>query len=275
MRYFRICVILLFLLSFALCAWTVLDYRKDANGDLPVLTSELPELELSVKDPPEALLAGLTAHDATDGDLTDQIMVASATHFIQPGTVKVKYVVFDRHNNSATLTRKVHYTDYESPRFSLTKAPIYLRGDNLDLLNHISVKDDLDGDISSKVKIISSAVSNYSAGSYPVVLEVANSYGDTAQVELRVIYLEKHTSQVTIRLRDYITYVEAGSHFDPYSHILSVSDSNGAPLSKAPVIVDGNVNTTQPGCYQLTYSYDFNGMQGQSCMTVVVLEGVE
>lgn len=275
MRYFRICVMALFLLSLALCVFSVGTYQKNTNADLPTLTCQTPELTLSIQDPPEALLSGLTAWDKTDGDLTDQILVASTSHFIQPGTVKVKYVVFDRHSNSATVTRKVSYTDYESPRFSLSQAPIYLRGDNMDLLDHISVVDGLDGDISHKVKIVSSAVSNYTAGSYPVVLEVANSYGDTAQVELRVIYLDKHTSQVSIRLKNYITYVEEGSSFDPYGCILSVSDSSGAPLSKGPVTVDGNVNTAQPGCYQLTYSYDANGMQGQSCMTVVVLEGVE
>ena len=43
-----------------------------------------------------------------DAYLTDEIMVASMSHFLEPGTVSVKYVVFDSHNNSATLTRRVH-----------------------------------------------------------------------------------------------------------------------------------------------------------------------
>ena len=272
MRYLKIFVILFFLLSLGLCIWTVHTYQQGINDDIPVLHCEIPELTISVKDPPEALLAGLTAQDQTDGDLTAQIMVASTTHFISPGTIRVKYVVFDQHNNAATITRSVHYSDYESPRFSLSQAPIYLRGDNFDILDHITVIDDLDGDISHKVKVISSAVSNYTTGSYPVVLEVANSYGDTAQIELRVIYQDKNTSQVTIRLRDYIAYVEAGSTFDPYSYILSVSDSNGTAFPKTSVTIDGNVNTAQPGSYQLTYSYDFDRQQGQSCMTVVVLD---
>ena len=272
MRYLKIFVILFFLLSLGLCAWTVQTYLQSTNADIPVLSCEIPELTVSVKDPPEALLAGLTAYDETDGDLTDQIMVASTTHFISLGTVRVKYVVFDKHNNSATYTRSVHYSDYQSPRFSLSQAPIYLRGDNFDILNHITVIDDLDGNISHKVKVISSAVSNYTAGSYPVMLEVANSYGDTSQIELRVIYLDKYSSQVTIRLRNYIAYVEAGSKFDPYSYILSVTDGTGVALSKDSVTVDGNVNTAQPGSYQLTYSYDSEGLLGQSSMTVVVLD---
>ena len=272
MRYFRLSVVLLFLLSLALCVWTVHEYRQNSNADLPVLTCQEDFLELSVSDGPEALMAGLSAYDKTDGDLTDQILVASVSHVIQPGTVKIKYVVFDSHNNSATVSRKVHYTDYESPRFSLGKAPIYLRGDNFDLLKYITVTDALDGDISHKVKVVSSAVSNYSAGSYPISLEVANSYGDTAQIELRVIYQDKNNARVTITLKDYITYVETGSRFDPMASILSVTDGNGAALNKNAVTIDGNVDTSQPGCYQLTYSYEANGLQGQSCMTVVVTD---
>lgn len=272
MRYLRLFTVLIFLLSLALCVWTMHQYRQSANDDLPVLTCQEDFLELSVNDGPEALMAGLSAFDETDGDLTDQILVASTSHFIQPGTVKVKYVVFDSHNNSATVSRKIHYTDYESPRFSLSKAPIYLRGDNFDLLKYITVTDGLDGDISHKVKVVSSAVSNYSAGSYPILLEVANSYGDTAQIELCVIYRDKNSARVTITLKDYIAYVEAGSRFDPMASILSVTDGNGAALSKNAITVDGNVDTSQPGCYHLTYSYEANGLQGQSCMTVVVTE---
>ena len=128
MRYLRYFAVTAFIISliFALCArW---HYHKNTNRDIPELEDQYPELHISVNDPPEALLQGLSAWDATDGDLTDRIMVASISHFLEPGTVNVHYVVFDAHNNSATTTRRVTYTDYKSPRFNLTKTPVYVRG---------------------------------------------------------------------------------------------------------------------------------------------------
>ena len=122
MRYLRICAVILLVLSLLLAGWANLRYYGSMNTDHPVLTSSEALLELGIQEPPEALLRGLSASDATDGDLTDKIMVASMSHFLEPGILNVKYVVFDAHNNSATLTRRVHYTDYQPPVFTLEKA---------------------------------------------------------------------------------------------------------------------------------------------------------
>ena len=91
-------------------------------------------------------------------------MVASVSHFLEPGTVNVKYVVFDSHNNSATLTRQVRYKDYKAPVFSLEKAPVYKVGKSFDLLDYVRVDDCIDGDISDHIRVISNMVNNDLAG---------------------------------------------------------------------------------------------------------------
>ena len=111
MRYLRIITVLLFVFSLLFAGWANHQYYSQLNTDYPSITNDVEELQISTQDPPEAMLAGLTATDATDGDLTDRIMVASVSHFLEPGVVRVKYVVLDSHNNSATLTRRVRYTD--------------------------------------------------------------------------------------------------------------------------------------------------------------------
>lgn len=272
MRYLRLFAILLFLGSLFLFSYSGYRYRKGLNADMPVLKSDTEVLELSVSDPAEAIFRGLTATDATDGDLTDKIMVASTSHFLEPGTVNVKYVVFDRHHNSTTLTRKVCYTDYISPVFSLDKAPIYLRGDNFDLLDHITVTDCLDGDISGKLRLVSGAVSNYSVGTYPVMLEVYNSYGDAAQLQVLVTYLDKSQSTASIVLSDYVDYVDQGVQYDPSAKVLAVTDSQGNALDKSLVTLEGNLDTSQPGFYPMLYSYDDGNFKAQTCMTIVVKE---
>ena len=97
MRYLRIATVILFVCSLLLAVWTDNYYSKNTNTDNPTISSSVELLEISVQDPPEAMLQGLSAQDATDGDLTAQIMVASVSHFLEQGTVRVKYVVFDSH----------------------------------------------------------------------------------------------------------------------------------------------------------------------------------
>ena len=258
--------------SLLFASWANKRYYSGLNMDYPEITNSEEVLQISVQDLPEELLRGLAAQDATDGDLTDQIMVASMSHFLEPGIVQVKYVVFDSHNNSSTLTRRVHYTDYEPPVFTLEKAPVYTVGRSFDLLDYIQVVDCIDGDISDNVRVISNMVNNYAAGNYPVVLEVSNSCGDTAQITLWVTYLEKESTAV-VSLHRNIVYIQVGDAFDPQQWLAGVTDRNAEVLDVEKVEIQGNLDTGKPGCYQLVYSYDDGKLAGQSPLTVVVTEG--
>ena len=274
MRYLRILTVILFVFSLLFAGWANMKYYNSLNTDNPEITSAVEMLEISVEDPPEALYRDLTASDATDGDLTDQIMVASISHFMEPSTVRVKYVVFDSHNNSATLTRQVRYTDYESPRFALDKSPVYIVGRSFDLLDHIRVDDCIDGDISDNIRVISNMVNNYSVGNYPVVLEVSNSYGDTTQITLWVTYESKESTAV-VKLYKHILYIEEGTTFKPKQWLANVTDRDAVPLDARRVEIQGNLDVNKPGCYQLVYSYNDGTRSGQAPLTVVVTERQE
>lgn len=271
MRYLRIAAMIVLVISVAFALWANNKYYSGLNTDFPELTNTEELLEISVEDPPEALFQGLSAQDKTDGDLTDQILVASISHFLEPGTVNVKFVVFDSHNNSATLSRRVHYTDYKAPVFSLEKAPVYTVGSSFDLLDHVKVTDCIDGDISEKIRVISNKVNNFTAGNYPVVLEVSNSCGDTAQITLWVTFQNKE-STAQVKLHQHIVYVEQGKTFTPKKWLSGVTDRSATALDMANVEIQGNLDVQKPGCYQLIYSYDDGRYSGQSPLTVVVTE---
>lgn len=271
MRIVRIVTIVILIASLLFTGWANYRYYGRLNTDYPIITNTEEVLEISVQDPPEALLRGLSATDGTDGDLTDQIMVASTSHFLEPGTVRVKYVVFDSFNNSTTLTRQVHYTDYTPPVFSLETPPVYTVGSSFDLLDHIRVTDCLDGDISDRIRVVSNMVNNFSPGNYPVMLEVSNSCGDTAQITLWATFLNKESSAV-VKLHRHIVYVEQGGTFTPRQWLASVTDRNAVALTAEYVEYQGNVDINKPGCYQLIYSYDDGKLSGQSPLTVVVTE---
>lgn len=262
----------MFVLSVVFAAWESQHYYGSLNTDFPKLTNTEKALQLSVEDPPEAIFRGLTAQDATDGDLTDRIMVASTSHFLEPGTVNVKYVVFDSHNNSATLSRRVHYTDYVPPRFSLDKAPVYTVGNSFDLLDYLHVYDCIDGDISDRVRVVSNMVNNYSVGNYPILLEASNSCGDTAQITLWVSYLAKEPT-ASVKLHEYIVYIAQGESFAPEKYLAAVTDRNTEPLDTSHVQIQGLLDTNTPGSYQLLYNYDDGKLTGCNALTVVVTEG--
>ena len=269
MRFLRVFTVVLFVFSVAFFGWASMRHYKGLNKDVPVITCQEELLEISVTEGEEGLLKGLTAHDKTDGDLTDEIIVASVSHFLEPGLVSVKYVVFDKHHNSASLTRKVQYTDYESPRFTMESPAIYSRGASFDLMDRVQVIDCIDGDISGDVRVITNMVNSYSAGVYPVTLEVTNSCGDVAQVTLWVTVLEKQNT-ASIALSSYIVYLEQGETFDPYALIESVTTQQGAYLAKDQVVVKGSIDADTPGSYQLTYQYADDQVSGQTAITVVV-----
>ena len=271
MRYLRIGAVVLFVFSLLFTLWANNRYYSNINTDYPEITNTAELLEISVQDPPEAIYRDLSAYDTTDGDLTKEIMIASVSHFLEPGTVRVKYVVFDSHNNSATLTRKVHYTDYVPPVFSLEKAPVYTVGSSFDLISHIQVTDCIDGDISDHIRVISNMVNNYSVGNYPVVLEVSNSCGDTAQITIWVSYESKENTAI-VKLHQYIVYVEQGQTFEPRQWLATVTDQHANALDAGNVSVQGNLDVNKPGCYQLDYCYNDGTRSGHAPLTVVVTE---
>jgi len=271
MRYLRIFTVILFLLSLLVFWWGNSRYYKNLDTVYPVLRSSEEVLELSVTDSDEELFRGLSASDPVDGDLTEQIMLASISHFLEPGTVNVKYVVFDSNNNAATLTRKVHYTDYKSPVFSLEKSPVYKVGSSFDLLDYIHVNDCLDGDITDQVRVISNMVNNYAVGRYPVILEVSNSCGDTATITLWINYTSEENTAI-IKLHSYIVYIQQGETFVPERWIASVTDRDTLPLDAEKIEIQGNLDVNTPGDYQLIYNYEDGNLSGQAAITVVVAE---
>lgn len=273
MRILRIAAILFFVASLVVSIGASVINASRTDSTVPVIENTIDVLEISVESGKEALFSGLTAYDEKDGDLTENILIARTSRMDEVHACQVKYVVFDSNNNSAVLTRTVRYTDYESPKFALSAPLVYRVGENIRFLDRVTATDSLSGDISSKIKVTSSNVSNYQTGTYPVKVEVSNNYGDTVTLQLNVIVSEDANSGPDITLSEYLVYVKRGETFNPRSYIRSVYDTDGSVLSTARVSISGSVDTETEGCYQLTYSADSgDGETGRTYLTVVVTE---
>lgn len=271
MHILRLAVIALFILSALLYGFAQIRYNSGRDTKPPVITADTDVLELSVNDPEDKLLEGIVAYDAVDGDVTDGILVSDESFFYDPGECTVKYVVFDKAHNCGFLTRTVRYTDYKAPRFYLTEPLIYSVGNNIHYLENITAVDDLDGDVTGKIRVLSSTVSNYSAGVYMARLEVMNSHGDRSQVDVNVV-VRNGVSDANVKLSDYIVYIKKDQEFDPYALITGVTDNNGKEADAGLVNVRGNLDTSKAGSYTLAYILGDDDLTNGTYLTVVVEE---
>lgn len=272
MRYLRLVTILIFVAACAGLGWTRYSLSlRDTTA--PQITDSAGDLHLSVEDDDDALMAGLSAADDRDGDLTDRILVERVSRFSQPGVCQVSYVVFDNSNNFFRYKRTVTYDDYISPKLQLEQPLMYRMGEQISILDRIHLQDCLDGDITHKLKMETSNVPDDTTGVYEIELHATNNYGESiyAKIPLNIGIYSADAPQ--IQLKQYLVYVKAGEDFSPLAYIESVEDSTGTPISLDQVKVLSQVDLSKPGggqiCFEVT---DQRGVTGLTYLTVIVEE---
>lgn len=274
MKTLRGIVIALFAVSLIFMFGSEWHIRHNRDDQPPTLTCPEGVLEVSVQAEPSALLQGLSAQDDRDGDITDKIMVEHISGLISENTARITYVVFDSSDNAAKCTRTVRYTDYQKPRFQLTAPLQYYVGDTITLQDRLFAIDELDGDISEKIRLTASNLSNTLAGTYHVTVQVTNSLGDTTVLPL-TISVEGGSALRTpsIRLTDYLIYLDAGSQFEPRQYLQAVTDpaASNRQGSLSQVEILSEVETEEPGVYEVVYSYEGASREGKAILTVVVI----
>ncbi len=268
MKTIRILLSMLLAIVSVLYGITFFSDRLGDQNTPPSLSCSAATLELSVADGEDVLLSGLSASDEQDGDLTAAIRIAGISKFIRENTAKITYVVFDRDGNVATASRYLHYTDYVSPRFSITAPLNYKRNSSINLLERLKASDGIDGDITDAIRV-SALTSTPDPETYTVEVQVTNSMGDTSRLTIPVIQTDGFGQRPEIALRSYLVYLDRGSSFDARSYLLQVSLPQGTGELQDVKIV-GTVDTATPGTYMVRYTYTHEGTSGYSILTVVV-----
>lgn len=286
MRRIRLAVVGIFVLS--LIAFIVFNIvnRVTTDSTPPVITSESDTVTVSVAAEESELLAGLTATDDEDGDLTGEIMISSMSNFTEPGKRTVSYVVFDASNNASTLTRNLEYTDYTAPQIKLTQPLRYSLNEMEDasLTENMSVQDCLDGDITQQIRATFNDGSYIAmAGEYGITVQVSNSAGDTCSVPLTVTVTDpaEESGKYYPMLSDYIVYAPVGGYVDLTSLLIGLENSStqylfadanpSAPGGIESVAIGGAVDYNTPGTYTVDYQFtSASGVTGTTKLAVVV-----
>ena len=254
----------------------------DTTG--PVITVSEEVLEISVKDPSEVLMQGITAMDDRDGDVTSRMLVESIYGITEDHMTTVTYAAFDRAGNVSKIQRQVRYKDYEAPRFQLFGDLCFAGGSGYDVLDYVGATDVIEGDIRRRVRatLISNTQNINNVGSHVVRFQVTNSLGDTVQVELPVEVYDPEWYTADVELEEYLVYLKVGDNFDPNSYLKTFLVRGDAidVSSRIPdgVIssIDNRVNTRRPGVYKVTYNLtknlDLMTFSGKAVLVVIVEE---
>ena len=254
-----ICLIAIILCIGLLVGYQTLDeMHTDTQKPEITVSEELPVVSIPLSD--DALLQGISAWDNIDGDVTDSLVVESMFLVGENDTLSVTYAAFDRSGNVAKANRNVQLSNYRSPRFSLSQSLAFPSGREYDLFAIISAQDDLDGNITNRIRATSMDSTDLTmVGTHNVEFRVTNSLGDTVKLTLPVEVYDAGSYDATVTLSDYLIYVDKDSSFDPYQYMESyVHGSESFNLSSGmpsgfSIYLTGTVNTHVPGVYPVSY----------------------
>lgn len=246
---------------------TIIYQGTTDTTDPPIINCPGGILEVSSSVSEAELLEDVTASDGQDGDLTEQVIVASISKLISEDTAKVTYMVFDSDDNMASYVRKIRYTDYRKPRFKVKEPLVYSSAEEVEMLSRLGATDVVDGDISEQIRV-STLAATENPDVFDITVQVTNSMGDTAWMNLPVLRLDYDPLRPTIYLTEYLVYVSVGTDFDPEMYVAKVVGNGEAKLSD--VKIQNWVDTSAAGTYRVYYTYSDDQGTGTAILTVSV-----
>ena len=270
MRFMRICVAILTVLVTVVFLVVFITNKIKTDNTIPVITVDGDVLEVSVKATNEDLLSGVKAVDEKDGDISDRLLVESIGRFSEDRYCKITYAVSDLDNHVATATRKIHYTDYTVPKFTMSK-PLLFPADSLDINGIVGAWDCLDGDISQNVVVYSPDFEEKKEGTFSIQATVTNSKGDTAKIVLPMVVEKQAKDSPQILLNKYLIYVQKGKAAPDWKkYIFETTDSTGMEAD-LKIDINTNFNKDKPGIYTVNYyGTDSRKIKGHTALIVVV-----
>lgn len=194
-------------------------------------------------------MQGVTATDATDGDITSQIEVSSYVDTSMPGVYYVEYWVTNSIGLSNGTSRNVIVFESSVPIIMAYdfESPL---GQEIDKYSvHFEAYDLEDGDIWESIVWDISAVDVNTVGTYPIMLSITDSDGNLAETTCYVTI--KDYSYPELYVEDYSVYI--GSYYDPLNYVYAW-DSEDGEISHLVQATENNVDIGTLGTYTVTYS---------------------
>lgn len=231
------------------------DNHKPQTGESPVIKVPTGTLKIKAnadeKKTTQALLKGIKATDKEDGDITKKVFVQSMSSFGEGNTRIVTLGVFDKDDNYTTVTRQIQYKDYIAPQINLNSALVYSWiSSKAQFGDYVSAYSCVDGDISSRVKVLREYTEN---DDHYVAFAVSDSTGTETKLTLKAYQTNKEQT-VTINLDTYLMRVKVGTKVNAKSHIQSIMmDKMDYSSLKNQVTINTDYDPNTPGMYEFIY----------------------
>ena len=253
--------------------------RQAADHAAPEISFQSGEIEVSVGVTEAELLYGVAATDKRDGDVTGSLVVEGISELSPDQTATVTYAAFDKAGNVAKAKRTLRYTDYQSPRFTLSAPLVFRSGISFNVLNYVGAEDVIDGTLDDRVKatLVSRESSITTEGVHEVEFRVTNSMNDTVYLTVPVEVCPSGAYNATVELSENLVYLKQGARFEPNSYLKTLRVS-GEKIDlrnandRVSVSCSSDVSTNTPGTYSVAYTVKYGNYTGYTRLIVVVEE---
>lgn len=230
---------------------TVIVDEKQVTGSEPIIHATDTTYQVGETLNP---LLGVTAEDAEDGDLTNQVKAdASGVNMSKAGDYELKLSVTDKDGNTTEQTVTVHVVD------QVTDGPVIKGADDtsidlnakFDPLEGVTAQDSQGNDLTEHLAY-TGTVDTSTTGEYTINYYVYDKDGKVATTE-RKVTVNEPTVEPTIEAHDF--EVEYG--FDLTDEVAiekagaKATDKYGK--EEAVTVKESNVDTSKPGEYSITF----------------------
>ncbi|MCU4992662.1 DUF5011 domain-containing protein, partial [Bacillus cereus] len=247
---------------------------KNVDNTAPIIFILRDEITLNIGDSFDPM-EDVKGSDSEEGDLTHKITYDNGLDTSKPGTYYITYYLMDSQGKMDLKTRTIIVKD-QSPVITAPDEFIITEGEQFDPMVGVKATDPEDGDITSKVEYEYYTGSVNKPGTYKVYYKVTDSFGNTVNTVATLIVREKvtETDEAPELKVPSVTTITEGDKFNPMMGVSATDKEDGNITDK--VAVDGSVDTSKPGTYELTYTVsDSKGHTVTAKQTVTVKQKVE
>ncbi|PHE64312.1 cell surface protein [Bacillus toyonensis] len=182
------------------------------------------------------------------------------------GTQKIKVEVRNKRGITSSKDINVHIIDRESPKLDIKDSYKIQVGTELNLYKKVKATDNVDGDLSKKVKIADYDTNK--VGTSVLKMSVTDSSDNTTEKEVKLEVLEYVKPVIEV---DEQQFVMLGSNFDPRQGVKATDEKDGDITHK--VVVEQKVDTSKVGSYPVVYTVeDSEGETHTAKSTIIVKE---
>ena len=200
------------------------------------------------------ILDGITAVDSDGTESKVQIMPNNFDS-AKPGKYTVVYYSFDKAGNMACHERLIEVSgnaiteDKVAPELKLFDTSFSLpKGHKINPLSFVTASDNVDGDISNKVKIVGEVPDLSVHGNYTVKVSVTDKAGNSKDAEMKFNIRDGKVSIFAPTIT-----IHEGDKFDTKTGVTAIS-STGIDLTDKVTCDASKLDSAKPGVYTISYS---------------------